>query len=102
MEKIQINVAKQLDGYTFSLGVTTREKIKSWFPNAHPANLLFINYDIKSGFELQYDYLEQYVYPALMGIKPTDDLCAKVSEVVFYDSKENKQIHVYSLADEKA
>lgn len=48
MEAIRINVNKQMDGYTFSIAPSIRQLIKSWFPNAHPANNIFVAYDIKS------------------------------------------------------
>ena len=52
MEAIKISVNKQMDGYTFSITPSIRELIKSWFPNAHPANYIFVGFDTKSDFEV--------------------------------------------------
>ena len=68
MDTIEIRVNKQMDGYTFSTLPTVRQLIKSWFPDAHPANNIFVGYDTKSDFELYYRKLESYLYPALLGI----------------------------------
>ena len=68
MEAIKINVNKQMDGYTFSIAPSIREMIKTWFPNAHPANNIFVSYDAKSDFEVYYGKLESYIYPALLGV----------------------------------
>jgi hypothetical protein len=55
MKAIKISVNKQMDGYTFSIAPSARLLIKSWFPDAHPANNIFVAYDTKSDFELYYD-----------------------------------------------
>ena len=46
MKAIKISVNKQMDGYTFSIAPSARLLIKSWFPDAHPANNIFVAYDI--------------------------------------------------------
>lgn len=38
MNAIQINVNKQMDGYSFSISPSFRDLIKKLFPRAHPAN----------------------------------------------------------------
>ena len=52
MNAIKINVNKQLDGYSFSIAPSIRDFIKNLFPNAHPANNIFVGYDTKSDFEI--------------------------------------------------
>lgn len=87
MEAIKISVNKQMDGYSFSIGPSIRTLIKTLFPGAHPANGIFVGYDIKSGFESQVDKLEKYIYPALFGIENPTDLNKKVNEILFVDTR---------------
>lgn len=98
MEAIIINVYKQMDGYTFSLPVSIRQRVKDWFPDAHPANRIFVAYDIKSDFEKYYDQLENYIYPALLGIRSDNNLDDKVKEIQFVDSETGNLLHTHRLA----
>ena len=84
MEALKINVNKQLDGYAFSIGPSVRKKIKSCFPNAYPANSLFISYDIKSDFMLQFDKFEGNIFPVLFGIGDQHELRKKVNEIILF------------------
>jgi hypothetical protein len=77
MEAITINVNKQMDGYTFSIAPSIRQMIKGWFPDAHPANNIFVAYDTKSNFEAYYGTLESHIYPALLGVDSNTDLRKK-------------------------
>lgn len=98
MEAIRIQVNKQLDGYTFSIAPSIRQLIRSWFPNAHPANNIFVSYDIKSEFEQYYANLEQYIYPALLGIENQKVLNEKVDEIHFVDTQSGKVLHSLKVA----
>ena len=87
MEAIKINVNKQMDGYSFSISPSIRNLIKSLFPNSHPANGIFVAYDTKSDFELYVEKLENYIYPALLGLDNQADINKKVNEILFIDTK---------------
>src|SRR5690242_3248319 len=93
MEAIRIQVNKQMDGYTFSISPSIRELIKTWFPNAHPANNIFVAYDTKSDFEVYYGNLETHIYPALLGVENQSDLRKKVNEILFIDTQTGKVLH---------
>lgn len=93
MEAITINVNKQMDGYAFSISPSIRQLIKSWFPNAHPANNIFVAYDTKSNFEVYYGKLESHIYPALLGVDNQIDLLNKVNEILFIDTQTGKVLH---------
>lgn len=80
MVAIKINVNKQMDGYTFSIGPTIRELIKDLFPNACPANFIFVGFDTNSGFEVCYNQLENYIYPALLGVGSQVELKKKLTK----------------------
>jgi len=97
MEAIRINVNKQMDGYTFSIAPSIRQLIKSWFPNSHPANNIFVAYDTKSDFELYYGKLERFIYPALLGIDNQSDLNKKVEEILFVDTQTGNVLHSHKL-----
>ena len=98
MEAIRINVNKQMDGYTFSIALSIRQLIKSWFPNAHPVINIFVAYDIKSDFEVYYGKLESYIYPALLGIDNQYDLNKKISKILFIDSQTGNLLHSYKVS----
>lgn len=97
MEAIRISVNKQMDGYTFSIAPSIRQLIKSWFPDAHPANNIFVAYDTKSNFELYYGKLENYIYPALLGVDNQSDLNKKVDEIQFVDTQTGKVLHSHKV-----
>lgn len=99
MEAIKINVNKQIDGYTFSIGPSLRQLIKSWFPNAHPANNIFVSYDTKSDFEVYYNKLENYIYPALLGVENQSELNKKVDEIQFVDTQTGNVLHTHKLSE---
>jgi len=91
--EIKINVNKQMDGYTFSITPSIRQLIKSWFPDSHPANNIFVAYDTKSDFELYYSKLENYIYPALLGVDNLNELNQKVDKVLFIDTQTGTECH---------
>ena len=97
MEAIKIGVNKQMDGYTFSIAPSIRQLIKSWFPNSHPANTIFVAYDTKSDFEPYYGKLERYIYPALLGIDNQNDFNKKVDEILFIDTQTGNVLHSYKV-----
>lgn len=88
---------KQIDGYTFSIAPSIRQRIKSWFPNAHPANTIFVSYDTQSDFEVYYGKLENYIYPALLGIDNQADLTKKVDEILFVDTQTGHVLHKHTI-----
>lgn len=98
MEAIKISVNKQMDGYTFSIAPSIRELIKSWFPNAHPANYIFVGFDTKSDFEVYSGKLETYIYPALLGVDNQSDFNKKVNEILFVDTQTGNILHTHKVA----
>jgi len=96
MKTIKIGVNKQMDGYTFSLSPSLRKQIKASFPDAYPASIIFVGYDIQSGFEFFLGRLEEYIYPALIGVK-NEDLRKIFNEVEFIDNKTDKVIHTQQI-----
>lgn len=100
MEPIRIHVNKQMDGYTFSLLPSMRERIKKEFPNSNPANNIFIAYDTKSDFELYVGTLENYIYPALLGIDNKMDL-EKIKQIEYFNSQTGKTHKVTAHLDQK-
>jgi len=99
MNSIKINVNKQMDGYSFSITPSIRNLIKKLFPNANPANNIFVGYDTKSDFETHVGRLESYIYPALLGIEDENDL-DKLDEIQFIDTQTGK-IYKVIPRDEK-
>jgi len=96
MESVKINVNKSIDGYTFSMTPSTRSEIKSEFPDAMPANSIFVAYDTKSDFQLYVGNLESYIFPALVGLS-IEKLKKKIKSVVFIDPVENKELQKFAL-----
>jgi hypothetical protein len=100
MTAIKINVNKQMDGYSFSITPSIRDFIKQLFPNAHPANNIFVGYDTKSDFEIYVGKLENYIYPALLGVDNNSDL-KKLDEILFIDTQTGNVLHKVIPSDEK-
>lgn len=100
MSAIKINVHKQLDGYSFSLSPTVRERVKNIFPNAHPANNIFVGYDVKSDFEHYFAQLENYIFPALLGVTESNNL-EMLGDIEFVDMLTGQVLHQVVLRDEK-
>ena len=100
MNAIRINVNKQLDGYSFSITPTIRDFIKNLLPNARPANNIFVGYDVKSDFEGSIGKLENYIYPALIGVESKSDL-KKLDEIQFVDSQTGTVLHKVTPRDEE-
>jgi hypothetical protein len=96
MKTIKIGVNKQIDGYTFSLSPSLRKQIKESFPEAYPASIIFVGYDTQSGFECFLGKLEEYIYPALIGVK-NDDLRKIFNEVEFVDNKTDEVIYTQQI-----
>jgi len=89
-----------MDGYSFSITPTIRDFIKKLFPNAHPANNIFVAYDTKSDFEIYAGRLENYIYPALLGVDNNSDL-KKLDEIIFIDTQTGNILHKVTPRDEK-
>lgn len=100
MNAIRILVNKQMDGYSFSITPTIRDFIKKLFPNAHPANNIFVGYDTKSDFEVYAGKLESHIYPALLGVDNESDL-NQLGEIQFIDTQTGNVVHKVTPRDEK-
>jgi hypothetical protein len=99
MDAIKINVNKQMDGYSFSISPSIRDFIKKLFPNAHPANNIFVGYDTKSDFEIYVNKLERQIYPALLGID-SKEVLNKFEEIEFVDIQTGMIVHKVTSSDE--
>lgn len=89
-----------MDGYSFSINPSIRDLIRKLFPNAHPANNIFVGYDTKSDFEVYVGRLESYIYPALLGVENENDL-NKLDEIHFIDTQTGNILHKVTPCDEK-
>lgn len=89
-----------MDGYSFSITPSIRAFIKSLFPNAHPANNIFVGYDTRSDFEMYAGKLENFIYPALLGVDNKNDL-KKLDEIQFIDTQTGTILHKVTPRDEK-
>ncbi|WP_342088129.1 hypothetical protein [Dyadobacter sp. OTU695] len=100
MDAIKIKVNKQMDGYSFSISPSIRELIRKLFPNAHPANNIFVGYDTQSNFEIYAGKLESHIYPALLGVENKSDL-DQFDEIQFVDTQTGNVLHKVKPRDEK-
>lgn len=100
MTAIKINVNRQMDGYSFSITPSIRDLIKKLFPDAHPANNIFVGYDTKSNFDIYAGRLENYIYPALLGVNNNSDL-NKLDEIQFIDTHTGNILYKITPRDEK-
>ena|SRR5450432_380112 len=100
MNAIKINLNKQMDGYSFSITPSIRDFIKKLFPNAHPANNIFVGYDTKSDFEIYVGKPESHVYPALLGVDNENNL-NQFDEIQFIDTQTGNILLKVTPGDEK-
>jgi hypothetical protein len=73
--------------------------IRRLFPNAKPANNIFVSYDIKSDFESGYSKIESFIYPALLGVDNQTDLKENFDEITFVDTQTGDVIHSLKLSE---
>jgi hypothetical protein len=74
MEKIIIHYGIQGNGMRFNLSLGSYKAIKMLFPDAQPAKGLFVEYDFRTNFAEYHPHLENYVFPALLGLANQNDL----------------------------
>ena len=82
MEKVIIHYGIQGNGMRFNLTIKSYDEIKATFPDAQPAKGLFVEYDFRTNFAEYHPHLENYVFPALVGLANQEDL-KKIKQVDF-------------------
>jgi hypothetical protein len=87
MEKIIIHYGIQGNGMRFNLSIPSYKGIKDNFPDAQPAKGLFVEYDFRTNFADYHPHLENYVFPALVGLANQADL-KKIQQVDFVKTPE--------------
>lgn len=89
MEKIKILYGIQGNGMTFGLDLKFYFWLKEHYPNAQPARRIFVEFDMKSNFADYHANLENYIFPALMGLPNSEDL-KKIKKIEFVKTPEMK------------
>jgi hypothetical protein len=97
--KINIDVNKQPDGYTFVISPTTQKNIKETIPHATPASKIFVDYDTKQDFNMLYGKLEHYIFPALLGID--EEQIELIDEIIFRDIFTKEVLYQFSPNEQK-
>lgn len=64
-EPLKVIVSQDLEGYTFSLPPSSKEKILSKFKESRPVRSVFIGFDVKQSFETIHGKIEHHILPAL-------------------------------------
>ena len=82
MEKLTIRYNYRGNGVAFEIKWRDLLLLKSLFPDAQPAESIFVEYGMQSGFEKYRSQLENYIFPALVGFLNVDDL-KKIKTVEF-------------------
>ena len=82
MEKLTIRYNYRGNGVAFEIKWRDLTQLKSLFPDAQPAESIFVEYGMQSGFEKYHAQLENYIFPALAGFADTNDL-KKIKTVEF-------------------
>ena len=82
MKKITIYYGIQGNGIKFNLATKDYKTIKVLFPNAQPAEGVFVEYDFRTNFAEYHPQLERYVFPTLIGT-PNDTDLKKIERVEF-------------------
>ena len=82
MEKLTIYYGIQGNGIKFGLPPKHYKIIKALFPEAQPAEGIFVEYDFRTNFAEYHPQLERYVFPALIGT-PNDADLKKIERIEF-------------------
>lgn len=93
MEKVIIHYGIQGNGMRFNLTIKSYDEIKATFPDAQPAKGLFVEYDFRTNFADYHPHLENYVFPALVGLANQEDL-KKIKRVEFTQSLKGKATYI--------
>jgi hypothetical protein len=93
MDRIKIYVNRQLDGYTFSLTPSMRNIVKRMFPDANPANNIFVAYETQSDVKSFGVRLKNLILPGLLG---TENIKTNI-KISFVDTKTGKEFSGNSL-----
>lgn len=91
MDKIIVEVGKQLDGYTFRLSPRTRTRLERELPNLPPATSLFVGFDTQGDFEKIHGPMWQQIVSILTGL--SEDRLKKLGGYDFVDPLTNRVIH---------
>ena len=97
--KVNIDVNKQPDGYTFVISPSEKKFIKDTIPNATPASLLFVDYDTTQSFATLSGKLEHYIFPALLGIE--EEQIDLIDKIVFRDIFTNEILYQFNPNEQK-
>jgi adenosine deaminase len=87
MEKLKIHFGVQGNGIVFGFMPSEYDSLKKRFPDAQPAKRIFVEYDLKSNFEKYHAHLENYIFPALVGLSDLADL-RKIKSIDFIKTPE--------------
>jgi hypothetical protein len=93
MEKVIIHYGIQGNGMRFNLTFKSYNDIKSAFPDAQPAKGLFVEYDFRTNFAVYHPHLENYVFPALLGLANQEDL-KKIKRIEFTQSLKGEATYI--------
>jgi len=74
MDTLTIYYGVQGNGIRFGLPTDEYKMLRKQFPNAQPSKGVFVEYDMRVNFAEYHPHLEQYVFPALVGMPNTSDL----------------------------
>lgn len=74
MDTLTIHYGIQGNGIRFGLSYDDYKMLKAQFPNAQPSKGVFVEYDMRSNFAEYHPHLENYIFPALVGMSDTADL----------------------------
>ncbi len=100
MEKLKIYYGVQGNGIVFGFMPSDYDIFKQYFPDAKPAKRIFVEYDIKSNFEQYHAQLENYIFPALVGLSDFKDL-RKIKSVDFIKTPEYEITYTINQKNDK-
>ncbi len=91
MNKVQIKVTKQLDGYNFGLDPLEKRAIVNEFPKAKPLAPIFVAFDRNGNVEFLFDRVSKFIFPALIGVEERKEL-NKIKQLEFIEAATDKVI----------
>lgn len=89
MDKVQIKVTKQMDGYNFGLDPLEKRAIFNEFPKAKPLAPIFVAFDRNGNIEFLFERVSRFIFPALIGIDEQNEL-QKIKQLEFVEAATKK------------
>ena len=83
IDKVVINLARQINSYTYSIHPESYNKIRNTFQKARPAKSISVGDDVRTNFDSMFGSLNDHIIQALTGLR--EDELQWVKEIIIME-----------------